>query len=110
MTYGPQQLLLFVALLIFSVGFLTTLAGVLILIFGAAGKDIRALAADTARLAQKGITEDVAGLVGNATVLLDGIHQLVRTTAGIGVFLSIFGLIIMLTSVAAAVRILQMPS
>jgi len=46
-------------------------------------------------LAQKGIAEDVAGLVGNASSLLSATNELVRTSAGIGVFLAVLGVVLM---------------
>jgi hypothetical protein len=53
------------------------------------------LAAQTAQLAKKGIAEDVAGLVGNASTLLSATNELVRTSAGIGVFLAVLGFLLM---------------
>jgi hypothetical protein len=89
------QLLLIMALILFGLGLLTSITGIIILATRAAGRDLRTLATQTTRLAQKGIAEDVAGLVGNASALLDAINKMVRTTAGVGVFLTIFGLVLM---------------
>ena len=49
--------------------------------------------------------KDVAGLVGNASSLLDAINKLVRTTAGVGVFLTIIGLIFMFAASWIALKI-----
>ena len=98
------QLLLIMCAVLFAMGLLTTLTGILLLIFRAPSKDLRTLAAQTAKLAQKGLAEEVAGLVGNASSLMDAINQLVRTTAGVGVFLTVFGLIMM---IAASILALQ---
>ena len=80
---------------LFILGAITLLIGILLLITRSAGKEVRALANQTARLAKKGIAEDVAGLVGNASNLLSATNELVRTSAGIGVFLAILGFSLM---------------
>lgn len=80
---------------LFILGAITLLIGILLLITRSAGKEVRALATQTARLAKKGIAEDVAGLVGNASNLLSATNELVRTSAGIGVFLTILGFLLM---------------
>jgi hypothetical protein len=77
---------------LFVIGAFILVAGIIILIRCTMSKEIRTLATQTSRLAQKGILDGVAGLVGNASTLLNATNQLVRTTAGIGVFLVIIGL------------------
>lgn len=76
---------------LFVLGVITLIIGILVLVTRSAGKEVRTLATQTARLAKKGIAEDVAGLVGNASNLLRATNELVRTSAGIGVFLAILG-------------------
>ena len=80
---------------LFLLGAITLLVGILLLVTRSAGKEVRALATQTAQLAKKGIAEDVAGLVGNASNLLSATNGLVRTSAGIGVFLAILGFLLM---------------
>ena len=80
---------------LFLLGILTLLVGIILLITRSAGKEVRTLAAQTAQLAKKGIAEDVAGLVGNASQLLSATNELVRTSAGIGVFLAVLGFLLM---------------
>jgi hypothetical protein len=86
------ELLLIMAFSLFVLGMLTTITGILILTTRVTSKDLRTIASQTSRLAQKGLAEEVAGLVGNASSLLDAMNQLVRTTAGVGVFLTLFGM------------------
>jgi hypothetical protein len=97
------KLLMVIGLFIF--GALTLLIGILLLITRSAGKEVRALATQTARLAKKGIAEDVAGLVGNASNLLSATNELVRTSAGIGVFLAILGFLLMTVAVWLVLQI-----
>lgn len=80
---------------LFVLGVITLLIGILLLITRSAGKEVRTLATQTAQLAKKGIAEDVAGLVGNASTLLSATNDLVRTSAGIGVFLAVLGFLLM---------------
>jgi hypothetical protein len=103
------NLLLIMLLTVFAIGLAIMITGILILVLRASGRDVQTLAAQTTQLAQKGLAEDVAGLVGNATNLLEVTNQLVRTTAGIGVFLTLLGLILMAGSFLLAIRIYTMP-
>jgi hypothetical protein len=98
------ELLIAMAIILFFLGMASSITGIVILTTRAAGRDIRTLATQTTHLAQKGLAEEVAGLVGNATSLLDAMNQLIRTAAGVGFFLTVFGLLLM---VAAAWLTLQ---
>jgi hypothetical protein len=102
----PLNLVIFIDALLFLLGMSTFLAGIFILAFRAANtSDVKTLAAQTARLANKGITEDMAGLVGNASDLLDATNQLVRTTQGVGIFLTAMGLVLMGAASWVAIQI-----
>ena len=79
----------------FLLGFGTFLTGVLILVAGSWWQDLRTLTAQTTRIAQKGLAEEISGLVGNASALLNSINEMVHTTTGIGVFLTVTGLVLM---------------
>jgi hypothetical protein len=98
------ELLIVMAIILFFLGMASSITGIVILTTRAAGRDIHTLATQTTHLAQKGLAEEVAGLVGNATSLLDAMNQLIRTAAGVGFFLTVFGLLLM---VAAAWLTLQ---
>jgi hypothetical protein len=99
------ELLLIMAFSLFVLGMLTTIIGILILTTRVTNKDLRTIANQTSRLAQKGLAEEVAGLVGNASSLLDAMNQLVRTTAGVGVFLTLFGLCLISAACWIALKI-----
>jgi hypothetical protein len=73
-------------------------AGIILLITRASGKAIQTIATQTTRLAQKGLAEEISGLVGNASSLMEALNQLVRTSAGIGIFLVVFGFILLVAS------------
>jgi hypothetical protein len=72
---------------IFAMGIISLAIGLFLLLSKVGGKDIRTIAQQATKLAQKGLAEEVAGLVGNASSLVDALNQLVRTAAGIGIFL-----------------------
>ena len=58
-------------------------------------ENIKQITAYTSALARKGITDGVSGLVGNASSLMDVLHQMVKTSAGVGLFLVSIGVILM---------------
>ena len=103
--FTTHNLLMVMALALFILGLGTTITGIIILATRALGSDIRTLAIQSTRLAQKGLAEEVVGLVGNASAILDSVNQLVRTTAGVGVFLTIIGLVLMVASGWLALQI-----
>lgn len=78
----------------YLLGFITIILGIAILVHGVWGRDLRTLASQTTRLAQKGLAEEVSGLVGNASALLTTINDMVRTSTGIGLYLTLVGIIL----------------
>ncbi len=105
----PYNLIVFIVGVLFLVGLVTFIAGILTLTLrSASSSDVKTIATQTARLAQKGIAEDVAGLVGNASQLLDAMNQLVRTTRGVGMFLTILGMLIMAFACWIAILVYKM--
>ncbi|MDH5507766.1 MAG: hypothetical protein OEZ02_11155 [Anaerolineae bacterium] len=99
-TIGEQDIQIIMALALFLLGLTTFITGVFVLLTRAMGKDMSTLAAQAKHLAQKGIAEDVAGLVGNASALMTSMQEMARTAAGIGVLLNLFGLLLMAASYA----------
>jgi hypothetical protein len=83
---------------IFIIGMLTFITGVIILLLGIWGYDQQTLITQTSRLAQKGISEELSGLVGNASLLITAINDMVRTRNGIGIMLIITGAILMIAA------------
>ncbi len=97
--FTTPELLLIMAASLFLLGTVTFVTGVIIIITRTMGRDIRAITTQTSKLAQKGLVDDMSGLVGNASALLTATSQMVRTTAGIGILLIFMGMI----QIAAAV-------
>lgn len=90
LTFSDVQIL--IAASIFILGFLLVLIGALVLVSRGYSREVRALAAHTARLGQKGIAQEVTGLVNSATELVASLNSLVRTASGIGILLISVGL------------------
>jgi hypothetical protein len=89
---NQSDTLLIMASALFFLGMCVLALGIFVLITKAMGKNVSILSAQTAKLAQKGITEDMAGLVGNASALMSSLNDLVKTATGIGIFLAVLGL------------------
>jgi hypothetical protein len=90
-----NDLLLTMSASTFFMGLVTFAIGVFILVNRATGKDMRLITTQTSELVGKGIAEDIAGLIGNASTLLQTMAEMVRTAAGVGVFLTVTGVILM---------------
>ncbi|MEN4042361.1 MAG: hypothetical protein ROW52_04850 [Anaerolineaceae bacterium] len=97
------DLLLSMSVALFAIGAIAAAVGVFVLTSRVLSGDIKGIARQTSRLAQKGITDDVAGLVGNASALIESLNRLVQTTSGIGIFLFVAGCML----VAAAYFLLR---
>ncbi len=105
---NPFTIVIMVIGLVFIIGMVTFIAGVLVLTFRSASGDVKNLASQTARLAQKGLVDEMSGLVGNASTLVDAMSQLVRTTRGIGIFLCVLGAILMGFACYLALQVYKM--
>jgi hypothetical protein len=102
---SAQELIMTMAASLFLMGTICIVSGVFILITRAFSKDMKLIAQQTSSLAQKGIVEDVTGLVGNASSLLNTLNDLVRTTMGIGIFLILSGFLLVSAAYYLAIRI-----
>ncbi|TLM97554.1 hypothetical protein FDZ73_24845 [bacterium] len=90
-----SDFLLTMAAALVVVGIIMMGVGVFVLVKKMLGSDVRTLADQTTKLAQKGITEDITGLVGNARTLVEALNDMVKTAAGVGLFLILLGVALM---------------
>ena len=81
-----------IAVAMFIMGCMCILLGAFVLIGRGNSSEIKMLASNTARLAQKGLAEEVTGLVNSASALVASLNDLSRTSNGTGVFLLTLGL------------------
>lgn len=103
----PFNLLLLIIITLFTLGSLSILAGMIILVNRAYSSELKALAAQTSRLVQKGIAEDIASLVGQASTLLNAINELIRSTAGLGFTLILVGFVLNSTAAFIAYQMVR---
>lgn len=92
--YSQEEILRIMSFSLFVVGTFSLVAGIYVLLSRALNKDIKDLAKQTARLAQKGLADDISGLIGNVSNLLNAMNQMVLTATGVGVFLSLLGIVL----------------
>ena len=78
---------------VFVLGCMCVLLGIFVLVTRGYSRDIRALASHTARLGQKGMAEEITGLVRSATELVGALSGLVKTASGAGMFLITLGMV-----------------
>ncbi len=90
--FTPIELKLLITAVVFIFGCMCFLIGIFILISRGYSREIRSLASHTATIGQKGIANEVTGLVSSASELVIAINQLVRTSSGIGAFLMLIGM------------------
>ena len=91
----PYDFVILVAFLVLLLGMGTFVVGVVILVRTAYDDDLKTMAIQATHLAQKGLAEDVAGLVGNVSTLLDSMNQLVQNRRGVGIVLTVLGIVLM---------------
>lgn len=82
------------ATVFFLIGFITLGISIFILTKQAMGKNLQTIAEQTTKLAGKGITENISGLVGNASSLINALDDLARSNTGIGIFLVFLSLVL----------------
>ncbi|HET7010976.1 MAG TPA: hypothetical protein VFI11_09395 [Anaerolineales bacterium] len=90
--FTMRDMQILIAGAVFVLGCMSVLLGTYVLISRGYSKEVRALAASTARLGQKGLAEEVSGLVNSASTLVTALNELVRSANGVGLFLTMLGL------------------
>jgi hypothetical protein len=102
---SSTEILKIIVVTLFALGAISLASGIFILFKRVMGEELKIITSQTAKLVQKGLAEEVAGLVGNASALLDALNQLVRTTTGVGVFMMMVGFILMVVAYYLAMQI-----
>lgn len=86
------------ATVLFLLGLIVMGISIFILTRQAVGKDFQTIVKQTTKLAEKGITENIAGLVGNASALINALHDLSKSNTGIGIFMVFLGIALLTTA------------
>ena len=84
-----NDFLLTLSVTVLVMGILAFVIGIFILAFKVVNNDFNEISSQTAKLVSKGLTDDISGLIGNASSLLESINQMAKTKAGVGMFLLI---------------------
>ncbi len=90
-----SQMMLTMIACLFLVGIISVGSGIFVLVSRVVGGEIKTLTRQISQIGQKGVGEDVAGLVGNASTLLDSLTDLVKTASGVGLFLIVVGFVLL---------------
>jgi len=91
MLLTPVNLRLIMGLAFFFVGMLSSVSGLLLLIFAPYRKEAEALAAHTARIGAKALTDNISAVTQSATALIDAVNNLIRTSSGNAIVLIVVG-------------------
>jgi uncharacterized protein YoxC len=94
-TLSSTDFIMTMALVLLVIGVVVLGIGVFTLIKKVLGKELNTIADQTTKIAQKGITDEISGLVGNARALVEVLNEMVKTATGIGIFLVILGALLM---------------
>jgi hypothetical protein len=93
-----NDVILTMTICVFVVGLVSVGAGIFILITRVLSEDLRTITRQTVQIGEKGIAEEVSGLVGNAATLISSLNNLIKTTAGIGLSVLLIGLVLIISS------------
>ena len=87
----PMNLRLMMGLTFFPLGLFSIISGLFILIAGPYKQEAKVLAQQTARIGQKGLTDDITLVTQSATALVDAVNSLIKTTSGNAIVLIVVG-------------------
>jgi len=84
-----NNLIFILSMVVLGMGVISFIIGIFTLAFKVNNEDFNEISAETAKLIDKGISEDISSMVGNASSLLQSINEMAKTKAGVGIFLMI---------------------
>mgnify|MGYP001004885653 FL=1 len=105
MAVEVQKVILFAGIGLLIIGGLGLISGIAVLISNVFSKDIQTVQEQAAKLAKKGVTEDISGALGNASFLLREMNTMVETGRGIGMFLVIVGVLLIIGGMVVLKRL-----
>lgn len=100
--FTPDDLRLLMGLTFFVLGVIALGAGMVMLIVGPYRHEAKVIAAQSARISQKALTDNIGAVVQSATALVDAVNNLIRTSSGNAIVLIVVGALFQ----AAAYRLL----
>ncbi len=88
---NPINLRLMMGLTFFPLGLFSIVSGLVILVAGPYKQEAKILAQQSARIGQKGLTDDITLVTQSATALVDAVNSLIKTTSGNAIVLVVIG-------------------
>jgi len=88
---NPTNLRLMMGLTFFPLGLFSIASGLIVLVAGPYKQEAKVLAQQTARIGQKGLTDDITLVTQSATALVDSINNLIKTSSGNAIVLVAVG-------------------
>lgn len=92
---SSSDFIMTMAIVLLVIGVVVLGIGVYTLVKKVLGKELNTIADQTVKIAQKGLADEISGLVGNARALIEVLNEMVKTATGIGIFLVILGALLM---------------
>jgi hypothetical protein len=89
--FTTDDLRLMMGLTFFAMGLVAIGAGMLILIVGPYRKEAKILAAQSARISQKALVDNITTVAQSATELVNAVNALIRTSSGNAIVLLVVG-------------------
>ncbi len=89
LTLTDMQVL--IALTVMGAGLCSLAAGIIVLVSRGFSKEMKVLAAQSAKLSEKGMSHDMEGVVAGVGEILGLLNQLTKTSTGVGMFLMAAG-------------------
>lgn len=90
-TLTTENLRVIMGLTFFVAGLIAIGAGMTMLIIGPYRKEAQIIASQSARISQKALTDNIAGVVQSATTLVQAVNDLIRTSSGNAIVLIVVG-------------------
>jgi hypothetical protein len=90
-----NDLILGLSVIILAMGVITFIVGIFTLAFKINSEDFNEISSQTAKLLNKGISEDISSVMGNASSLLQSINDMAKTKAGVGIFLLLVAFVLL---------------
>ncbi len=98
MPVSPEHFRSVFALSLFLLGLTFIIAGFWKLLAFGLVSQAKAIAAQSVRISQKALSDDITRVTQAASQLSDSVNNLLRTTAGVGAFLILIGLLLLTAS------------
>ena len=92
---SSNDFIMTMAIVLLVIGVVVLGIGVYTLVKKVLGKELNTIADQTVKIAQKGLADEISGLVGNARALIEVLNEMVKTATGIGIFLVILGALLL---------------